>query len=219
MSDEHHSRCRLCGGVHRSRGDECHPPVGRVIELMEQAEDERDELRAEVERLCSPTAIEPGDPICSVTCACCGAALEITHGDDPGEVSVVGCRRNLPWCDCTALERERDEALAELRRAHAAIHWYATVRTAITSGALKAHDEDAYRGFVNILAVAHAASEVWLAGDPTADPIRAIADLLGWHAPHAELAVREWLRPLQAGTYPPLVTEDGLPNINGGENG
>jgi hypothetical protein len=25
-----------------------------------------------------------------------------------------GCRRFLPWCDCTALERERDNCLAEL---------------------------------------------------------------------------------------------------------
>ncbi len=26
------------------------------------------------------------------------------------------CRRDLPWCDCAALERERDEARAQLER-------------------------------------------------------------------------------------------------------
>jgi len=32
----------------------------------------------------------PGDPIAKVHCPCCGADLDITHGDDEGEVSVVG---------------------------------------------------------------------------------------------------------------------------------
>ena len=99
----------------------------------------------------------------------------------------------------------------EMYRAHAAIRWFATVRAAITSGALKAEGEDAYRGFVNILAVAHALSEVWLSGDPVT--ARAVADLLGWHAEHSALAVCEWLRPLQTGSYPPLVLNDLRPNI------
>jgi len=34
--------------------------------------------------------IEPGEPICKVTCPCCGANLEIEHGDDEGELAVVG---------------------------------------------------------------------------------------------------------------------------------
>lgn len=99
----------------------------------------------------------------------------------------------------------------ELDRAHAAIQWFATVRAAIMSGCLKAEGEDAYRGFVNILAVAHALTEVWLSGEQVT--ARAVADLLGWHAEHSALAVREWLRPLQTGPYPPLVLEDLRPNI------
>lgn len=107
-------------------------------------------------------------------------------------------------------EKERTER--ELARAHAAIRWFATVRAAIASGALRAADEDAYRGFVNILAVAHALTEVWLSGEKVT--ARAVAELLGWHAEHSALAVREWLRPLQTGPYPPpLVLEDLRPNI------
>jgi len=32
----------------------------------------------------------PGDPIAHVHCPCCGADLDITHGDDEGEASVIG---------------------------------------------------------------------------------------------------------------------------------
>lgn len=126
-----------------------------------------------------------------------------------------------PYCDeCFSprhigeLEDQRDEAQDAVCRAHAAIHWVATVRAAITSGALRCGVEDAdhYRGMINILAVAHAASEVWLSRESVTP--RAIADLLGWHAEHSEDAVREWLRPLQVGPHPPLVTEDGQPNID-----
>jgi hypothetical protein len=98
-----------------------------------------------------------------------------------------------------------------LARAHAAIEWFATVRAAITSGATKVEGEDALRGLVNILAVAHALTEVWLSGEPVT--ARAVADLLGWHAEHSALAVREWLRPLQTGPYPPLVLDDLRPSI------
>lgn len=34
--------------------------------------------------------VQPGDPIASCSCPCCGASLTIEHGDDEGEVSVVG---------------------------------------------------------------------------------------------------------------------------------
>lgn len=34
--------------------------------------------------------IEPGHPICKTSCPCCGAHLEVTHGDDPGEIACVG---------------------------------------------------------------------------------------------------------------------------------
>jgi hypothetical protein len=37
-----------------------------------------------------PAPIAPGDPICKASCPCCGASLDITHGDDEGEISVVG---------------------------------------------------------------------------------------------------------------------------------
>ena len=30
------------------------------------------------------------EPLHKVSCPCCGAHLDITHGDDPGEISVVG---------------------------------------------------------------------------------------------------------------------------------
>lgn len=97
----------------------------------------------------------------------------------------------------------------ELARAHAAIQWCATVRAAITSGYLKA--EDAHHGLVNIFAVAHALTEVWLSGEQVT--ARAVANLLGWYAEHGALAVCEWLRPLRTGFYPPLVLEDLRPNI------
>lgn len=34
--------------------------------------------------------VEPGTPIVSVTCPCCGATLEVVHGDEEGEVGVLG---------------------------------------------------------------------------------------------------------------------------------
>jgi hypothetical protein len=113
--------------------------------------------------------------------------------------------------DVDLWQRRAQEAERELSRAHAAIRWFATVRAVITSGALKAEGEDAYRGLVNILAVAHALTEVWLSGEPV--KAQAVADLLGWHAEHSALAVCEWLRPLQTGPYPPLVLDDLRPNI------
>lgn len=33
---------------------------------------------------------EPGTPILTTDCPCCGAELEIEHGDEPGEIGVVG---------------------------------------------------------------------------------------------------------------------------------
>lgn len=61
--------------------------------------------------LCSPTRevmspadaarklneqVEPGQMICECHCPCCGADLEIMHGDEIGQVGVVGSRRTLP---------------------------------------------------------------------------------------------------------------------------
>ena len=34
--------------------------------------------------------IQPGDPILKTICPCCGAKLEIIHGDDPGDIGVIG---------------------------------------------------------------------------------------------------------------------------------
>ena len=44
----------------------------------------------------------PGDPIAEVSCPCCGAHLDITHGDDPGEISVVGSRVPCAACEVEA---------------------------------------------------------------------------------------------------------------------
>lgn len=33
--------------------------------------------------------VEPGEFIGAMPCPCCGAALDITYGDDPGEIAVV----------------------------------------------------------------------------------------------------------------------------------
>lgn len=40
--------------------------------------------------------IQPGDPICNINCPCCGASLEVTHGDDEGEIAVIGSSRKTP---------------------------------------------------------------------------------------------------------------------------
>jgi len=36
------------------------------------------------------TGPEPGQPIGTSTCPCCGAHLEIEHGDEEGQIAVVG---------------------------------------------------------------------------------------------------------------------------------
>ena len=46
-------------------------------------------IRADTELRGDPGP-EPGAPIASITCPCCGAALEIMHGDDEGEIGVLG---------------------------------------------------------------------------------------------------------------------------------
>ena len=45
------------------------------------------------------TDVEPGTPIVDVDCPCCGAALEVTHGSDEGEVSVHGTSPAKPGED------------------------------------------------------------------------------------------------------------------------
>lgn len=40
--------------------------------------------------------IEPGQPIGECTCPCCGASLEIEHGDEEGQIAVCATTF-LPW--------------------------------------------------------------------------------------------------------------------------
>lgn len=47
----------------------------------------------ELERRLVEPEPEPGEPIVKVTCPCCGAELEIAHGDDAGEIGVIGTAR------------------------------------------------------------------------------------------------------------------------------
>lgn len=37
---------------------------------------------------------EPGAPILDTDCPCCGAILEIQHGDEPGDVGIVWWRED-----------------------------------------------------------------------------------------------------------------------------
>lgn len=66
---------------------------------------------------------EPGDLIAAVKCPCCGAALEVLHGDDEGQIGVLGTRRRSEcegagrchgtqrWCDeCGDVSRTCDTA-------------------------------------------------------------------------------------------------------------
>jgi hypothetical protein len=56
-----------------------------------------------------PTVHEPGELIAKVDCPCCGAALSIEHGDDEGEISVVGTPAPAAPADLReALLRELD---------------------------------------------------------------------------------------------------------------
>ena len=40
--------------------------------------------------------IEPGQPLCEVSCPCCGAKLEIVHRDEEGTFGAYGSRPNPP---------------------------------------------------------------------------------------------------------------------------
>jgi hypothetical protein len=54
----------------------------------------------------------PGDKIVDVTCPCCGAKLEITHGDDEGEIAVIGTPVPFddPMLEARVKELERKDA-------------------------------------------------------------------------------------------------------------
>ena len=48
-------------------------------------------LGPELLRLIKDTQeIEPGQLIIEISCPCCGAELVVEHGDDEGEISVIG---------------------------------------------------------------------------------------------------------------------------------
>lgn len=57
---------------------------------FERLEDKCERLRAEVKKLKADQSPEPGEHIADVACSRCGAELVIEHGDDPGEVVVIG---------------------------------------------------------------------------------------------------------------------------------
>lgn len=40
--------------------------------------------------------IEPGMVIAKVTCPCCGASLSVEHGEDEGEIAVIGSGGVVP---------------------------------------------------------------------------------------------------------------------------
>jgi len=47
-------------------------------------------IRRKMRALDPPEAVEPGETICHVRCPCCGAEIEIMHGDDPGMFATLG---------------------------------------------------------------------------------------------------------------------------------
>lgn len=58
-------------------------------------------------------AIAPGDKILDTGCPCCGAKLEIVHGDDEGEVAVYGTPMigvGSPTLEARVKELERKDA-------------------------------------------------------------------------------------------------------------
>lgn len=42
---------------------------------------------------------EPGEPIGTCACPCCGASLEVEHGDEPGQIAVIGSGA----CECASV--------------------------------------------------------------------------------------------------------------------
>lgn len=55
---------------------------------------------------------KPGEPIGECHCPNCGAELEVEHGDEPGQIAVVGCVA----CQCTDPECP-DDTLSTVRQA------------------------------------------------------------------------------------------------------
>ena len=92
----------------------------RILALAVAAKAVDERLR---QRIRDPT-VAPGDPIVNCSCPCCGASLEVMHGDDEGEVGVVGtpahCRvhgpRDLPGpCPfCAAEQRTKRMVIDEV---------------------------------------------------------------------------------------------------------
>jgi hypothetical protein len=99
------------------------------------------------------------------------------------------------------------EAREQLARAHAAIHWFARVRAAVTSGMF----EGDVLTHINLLAIAHIVSEIWLGGERVT--AKAVAETLGWYANYGERAVGIYIMALQEKPYPPFIDGDGQPNI------
>ena len=93
--------------------------VPRIAQALERIADRLatfEQATATLEQVAGP---EPGEPIAEVHCPCCGAHLEVEHGDDEGDVAVVGTRAN-PGDDeavgFVGMVKEKDQAIFNVRR-------------------------------------------------------------------------------------------------------
>jgi len=50
--------------------------------------------KSEFKELTDEPVHEPGETICKTSCPCCGADLEVMHGEDEGEIGVLGRQKN-----------------------------------------------------------------------------------------------------------------------------
>lgn len=109
--------------IARMAGEEAHN-LGGVITLQAQR---IADLTAQLRRY-EELEAEPGEPICSVTCPCCGASVVVETGEDPGQIAVYGTHpteaaetiarltANLAQAssDLARLTAERDQAVARV---------------------------------------------------------------------------------------------------------
>lgn len=85
----------LCEEAVRGGKDLGRPSHEVISDHIREVREERDAWEAaggtsEPTGAESDDAIEPGTPIVETDCPCCGAHLEVTHGDDPGEIACIG---------------------------------------------------------------------------------------------------------------------------------
>jgi hypothetical protein len=82
---------------------------GRVIRAAGGSPDGHDRSEAVLRSWLASGLTEPGEPICKANCPCCGADLEIEHGEEEGEISVIGQGGNT---GLTEPEREQARKVA-----------------------------------------------------------------------------------------------------------